>query len=67
MAHFGAHAGGVEPFDDALQHGIERRLRREAYGAERRTLLALRRSGDITEDVYRSLEWDLDLAESRLE
>ncbi len=67
MAHFGAHAEGVEPLDDALQHDIERRLRREAYDAERRTLLSLRRSGDITDAVYRNLEWDLDLAESRLE
>jgi CPA1 family monovalent cation:H+ antiporter len=66
-AHFSAHAQGVEPVDDALQHDIERRLRREAYDAERRTLQGLRRSGDITDDVYRSLEWDLDLAESRLE
>jgi CPA1 family monovalent cation:H+ antiporter len=67
MAHFGAHADGVEPLDDALQHDIERRLRREAYDAERRTLHALRSSGELTEDVYRNLQWDLDLAESRLE
>jgi CPA1 family monovalent cation:H+ antiporter len=67
MAHFGAHADGVEPVDDALQHDIERRLRREAYDAERRTLHALRSSGEMTEDVYRNLQWDLDLAESRLE
>ena len=67
LSHFGAHAEGVEPVDDALQHDIERRLRREAYDAERRTLLALRRSGEITDDVYRHLEWDLDLAESRLQ
>jgi len=67
VTHFAAHADGVEPADDALQHDIERRLRREAYDAERRTLLALRRSGEITDDVYRHLEWDLDLAESRLQ
>ncbi len=67
VTHFSAHAGGVEPADDALQHDIELRLRREAYGAERRALLELRRKGAVTDDVYRHLEWDLDLAESRLE
>jgi Na+/H+ antiporter len=66
-AHFTAHADGVEPADDAGRHDIERRLRREAYDAERRALLALRRSGEVTDQVYRHLEWDLDLAESRLE
>ena len=45
---------------------IERRLRAEAHGAERRALLELRRAGELGDDVYRSLEWDLDLAESRL-
>jgi monovalent cation/hydrogen antiporter len=67
VSHFTAHADGVEPADDALQHEIERRLRREAYDAERRALHAMRRSGEVTDDVYRHLEWDLDLAESRLE
>jgi len=67
VTHFSAHAEGLEPADDALQHDIERRLRREAYAAERRALLELRRSGEVTDEAYRHLEWDLDLAESRLE
>jgi monovalent cation/hydrogen antiporter len=67
VTHFTAHAEGVEPDDDAQQHEIERRLRREAYGAERRALLDLRRKGEVSDEVYRHLEWDLDLAESRLE
>ncbi|HEY0381591.1 MAG TPA: Na+/H+ antiporter [Candidatus Elarobacter sp.] len=67
VSHFSAHAEGAEPVDDAQQHAIERRMRREAYGAERRALAELRRGAEITDDVYRSLEWDLDLAESRLE
>jgi phage shock protein A len=65
-AHFRAHAEGAAPDDDARQHEIEQRLRGEAHGAERRALLELRRSGEIGDDVYRSIEWDLDLAESRL-
>jgi CPA1 family monovalent cation:H+ antiporter len=67
VTHFTAHAEGLEPVDDAQQHDIERRLRREAYAAERRALLELRRNGEVTDEVYRHLEWDLDLAESRLE
>ena len=67
VAHFSAHAEGAEPVDDAQQHEIERRMRREAYAAERRALHGLRTSGGVTDTVYRSLEWDLDLAESRLE
>jgi len=66
-AHFSAHAEGVKPVDDAQQLEIERRMRRGAYDAERRTLQILRRSGEITDDMYRHLAWDLDLAESRLE
>jgi CPA1 family monovalent cation:H+ antiporter len=65
-AHFRAHADGAATDDDAQQHAIERRLRAEAHAAERRALLELRRSGAITDDAYRSLEWDLDLAESHL-
>jgi monovalent cation/hydrogen antiporter len=67
VSHFSAHAQGAELLDDAQHHAIEWRLRREAHAAERRMLLELRRSGDMTDDVYRRLEWDLDLAESRFE
>lgn len=66
-AHYAAHADGVEPADDAQQHDVERRMKREAYDAERRALQAMRRGGEITDDVYRELEWDVDLAESQLE
>ncbi|HEY0613493.1 MAG TPA: Na+/H+ antiporter [Candidatus Elarobacter sp.] len=67
VTHYTAHADGLEPEDDARMHEIERCLRREAYDAERRVLQAMRRAGEVTDDVYRHLEWDLDLAESRLE
>ena len=66
-AHFAEHVDGAEPADDARLHEIERRLRKEAYQAERRALGELRRKGGVTDDVYRHIEWDLDLAESRLE
>jgi len=65
-AHFAAHADGLEPADDGLQHEVERRMTRAAYDAERAALQAMRRSGEIADHVYRELEWDVDLAESRL-
>jgi Na+/H+ antiporter len=68
IAHFSAHADGSVDTDlDATQHEIEARLRREAFGAERRVLVELRRAGTITDEAYRRVEWQIDLAESRLE
>lgn len=64
--HYLAHADGAAPDDDAQQHAIEQRLRREAHGAERRVLLELRRTGQIGDDVYRTVEWELDIDESHL-
>jgi CPA1 family monovalent cation:H+ antiporter len=67
IAHFSAHVDGkLDPALDATQHQIEARLRGEAYRAERRALLELRGAGTITDEAYRSVEWQLDLAESRL-
>lgn len=65
--HYGAHLAGTDTGGDERQHEVERRLRRAAYAAERGALSALRRSGEIPDAAYRSLEWDIDLAESRLE
>ncbi|MEA2664275.1 MAG: hypothetical protein QOI11_1219, partial [Candidatus Eremiobacteraeota bacterium] len=64
--HYGAHLDGTDTDGDERQHEVERRLRRETYAAERRALSALRRSGEISDEAYRHLEWDIDLAESRL-
>jgi CPA1 family monovalent cation:H+ antiporter len=50
---------------DVQEHKTERRLWREAYAAERTALVGLRKQGEIGDDVYRDLEWDIDLAESR--
>ncbi len=43
-----------------------RELHSAAIRAEREALAQLRRGGGIRDDVYRDLEWDLDLVESRL-
>jgi NhaP-type Na+/H+ or K+/H+ antiporter len=64
-AHFGEHAGGTVAADDTAVHEIERRLKQEAHAAERAALVAMRRRGEVTDDVYRLLEWELDLDEAR--
>jgi len=66
IQHFRAHVDGVDLDVDAHMHEIEIRLRREAYAAERRRLAELRRAGAIGDHAYRELEWQIDLAESRL-
>jgi hypothetical protein len=67
IAHFSAHVdGGLDPDLDETQHTIKARLRREAYSAERAALHDLRRSGAIGDEAYRQVEWQVDLAESRL-
>ncbi|HZY97653.1 MAG TPA: Na+/H+ antiporter [Candidatus Cybelea sp.] len=45
---------------------IDRRLEKEALAAERQTIQALRRAGEIPDDIYHSIEYDLDLATLRL-
>jgi Na+/H+ antiporter len=68
IAHFSAHMDGNVDIDlDASQHEIEARFKREAHLAERRALKELRGDGIITDEAYRRVEWQIDLAESRLE
>jgi monovalent cation/hydrogen antiporter len=45
---------------------LQRKLRRELIGAERRALLALRSEGNTKQDVLRRIQRDLDLDEARL-
>ena len=65
--HYSAHLDGIDRGDDERVHNFERRLRREAYAAEREALQELLQSGEITREIYRNLQWDLDLLESRTE
>jgi CPA1 family monovalent cation:H+ antiporter len=67
ITHYTAHLDGIDAAEDARQHEVARRLTAEAYAAEREALIGLRRRGEITDDVYRQLQWDIDLAESRLD
>jgi hypothetical protein len=52
------------PIEDPLTG--YRRLREELIGLERRTLLEMRNSGRIKQDLFRRIQRDLDLDEARL-
>jgi monovalent cation/hydrogen antiporter len=67
IMHFAAHVDGIDPAEDQHQHEIAGRLWREAYGAERAALNELRRRGEIVDELYRELQWEIDMAETRLE
>ncbi len=51
---------------EAKESRVDRHLQKEALAAERRTIQAMRRAGEIPDDIYRSIEYDLDLADLRL-
>jgi len=59
---------GAAPKEEAkeLPAEVDRRLQKEALDAERRSIVAMRSAGEIPDDVYRSIEYDLDLAALRL-
>ena len=58
-----ADGDGAE-YEDRTSHYI--RLMNEVFDAQREELMALRNSGDISEDARRRMERELDLEESRL-
>jgi monovalent cation/hydrogen antiporter len=59
---------GKTPEEEAkeLPAEVDRRLQKEALDAERSSIVAMRRAGEIPDDIYRSIEYDLDLAALRL-
>lgn len=65
--HFRTHLDGEAlPTADESLHELEARVRRSVHAAEREALEALRRAGDISAEAYRHVQWEIDLAESRL-
>lgn len=50
----------------AAESRADRRLQRLALDAERRTITTMRAAGEIPDDIFRSIEYDLDLAALRL-
>ena len=51
---------------EATESRLDRALQNEALTAERRAITAMRSAGEIPDDIYRSIEYDLDLATLRL-
>lgn len=51
--------------DDSL-HNLERELIRQTIDAERAALNDMRHAGEIADEVFRRMQYDIDLAESRL-
>ena len=60
--------GRAAPGDtkEALASALDRELQKEALAAERRTITSMRAAGEIPDDIFRSIEYDLDLAALRL-
>jgi monovalent cation/hydrogen antiporter len=57
--------GDGQPFEDRAD--AYRRLMYDVYDAQREALVEMRNRGDISDEVRRKIERDLDLEESRLE
>ncbi len=64
---FAARAGKIE--DDGYEDAslVRQQVLRRLYGAERRAIVGLRNTGDISNEVMHRLEHELDLEESYLE
>ncbi len=63
IAHLRGHVNGkTETGSVALDH----RLQQEALEAERHEVLRMRDEGEIPDEVFRKIEYDLDLANERL-
>lgn len=56
----------VDETDDMKELRVDRALEKDALAAERQAILAMRHAGEIPDDIYRSIEYDLDLATLRL-
>jgi Na+/H+ antiporter len=66
IIHFTAHVEGSLVDGDVAQHDLERQLIRATIAAERAALDDMRNAGEIGAEVFRRMQYDIDLAESRL-
>ncbi len=58
--------GGTEGDRESRDRGQRAALMLQALTAERRSILRLRDEGRISDDVWRALEYEVDLTESRV-
>jgi CPA1 family monovalent cation:H+ antiporter len=66
IQHLRGHLELGPDTEEETENAVDHRLQNAALLAERRAIQAMRRSGQIPDDVYRAIEYDLDLSESRL-
>jgi CPA1 family monovalent cation:H+ antiporter len=64
-SHFRLHVDGTIETDH-IDHELERELVRETIAAERAALNDMRHAGEISDQIFRRMQYDIDLAESRL-
>ena len=66
-SRFAARTGEVEDLDYEQRSMAYQKLLREVIQAQREVLLRMRNEGEISSEVMRRVERELDLEESRLE
>jgi monovalent cation/hydrogen antiporter len=55
-----------DEIDQTRENRIDRNLQKEALSAERQAIAEMRHAGEIPDEIYRSIEYDLDLENLRL-
>ena len=67
ILHLNGHlGGGALDGETTRSNALDHRLQTVALQAEREEILALRKRGEIPDEIYRHIQYDLDLAETRL-
>lgn len=66
IEHLRGHLKAEAEQDQRLAGNVDHRLQRELLEAERSEIARLRTGGEIPDDIFRSIAYDLDLAELRL-
>ncbi|MBC5810643.1 MAG: Na+/H+ antiporter [Candidatus Eremiobacteraeota bacterium] len=67
IAHLQGHLDdGAENGGHPVAVALDHRMQTEALEAERAEVLRMRGTGEIPDDIYRRIEYDLDLANARL-
>jgi CPA1 family monovalent cation:H+ antiporter len=60
------HVDQDDPHEWAEHSEFDRRLQRRALRAERKSVMTMRDRGEIPDEIFRRIQYDLDLAETRL-
>lgn len=66
ILHLNRHLDGGVDGETPSENTLDHRLQTAALQAEREEILALRKRGEIPDEIYRHIQYDLDLAETRL-